>query len=155
MKLQFLCDGHRLELSNKPAKAIHCWQNGFDTGQLLFDQDMWQEAIPHFGCAFEAAEIMITTSALPPQRAYELFSSSAISLALTFEKLGNKRLSADIYWLAINRLERELSYPLEDTTSINHYLHSLYQHLKGVEFPIAESRYRSTPKLSGQQVAIH
>ncbi len=60
-KLKFLCDSHRGALSEKSSLAINCGQNGFDTGQLFHDQQLWREALPHLGCAFESAEIMIST----------------------------------------------------------------------------------------------
>jgi len=130
MKLRFLCGPHRVELTRKPEKAINCWQDGFDTGQFLCDQKMWQEALPHLGCAFETSEIMLTTKVVEPECAYELFTYSASLLIDAFERLGYVDQCQEIYWMAVKRLTRESSCHPEAQTCIAQYLEHLYRHIQ-------------------------
>lgn len=128
MRLQFLCGTHRMELTRNPAMAISCWQNGFDTGQLLCDQNMWQEAVPHLGCAFETSEIVLTTKAVAPECAYEIFTSAAALLIDALAELGYPDRCRDIYWMAVKRLTRELSCHPEARTCVARHLEHLYRH---------------------------
>ena len=127
MKLTFLCDSHRGMLSEKSSLAINCWQNGFDTGQLFHDQKLWQEALPHLGCAFESAEIMISTRALDRPNAYELFTCSAVLLADTFMQLKYVERGREICLLTIARFEKELNFFPETQELVKAQLDILYQ----------------------------
>lgn len=130
MKLRFLCGMHRVELAQKPEKAVRCWQKGFDTGQFLCDQKMWQEALPHLGCAFETSEILLTTKAVKSNCAYEYFTASALLLISVFAKLGNEGQCQTVYWMAVKRLTRELSCHPEARASIGEHLEHLYGRVK-------------------------
>lgn len=107
MKLRFLCATHRLELTQNTAWLINAWQNSFDNGQLLLDQSLLEEALPHLGCAFETAEMMMTTKAVEAQTASELFTDSAKLLAQTLQKQHYLKEGHDIFRFAIDRLNRE------------------------------------------------
>lgn len=128
MKLRFLCGAHRMELTQKPEKAINCWQNGLDTGHFFCEQQMWKEALPHFGCAFETSEILITTRTVDSKCAYELFTYSALLLIDAFGKLGCADQCQAIYWMAIKRLTRELSSQPEAQACITPHLEHLYRY---------------------------
>jgi hypothetical protein len=128
--LKFLCDPTRLELTQKPEKAINCWQNGFDTGHLLCNKNMWQQALPHLGCAFETSEIMLTTKAVEHELAYEIFTSSASSLIEGFFRLDHVQQCHQIYWKAVKRLTREYSCNPEQQTCISAHLESLYRQIQ-------------------------
>lgn len=130
MALNFICTAHRLELTMIPGKAINCWQEGFDEGQHLYQQRKWQAALAHLGCAFEAAEIMITTMAVAPKHAYELFIASAELLADTFGQLGHFNQYCEVYKTTINRLRRELGYHPESKNLITQQLQPLYEQLQ-------------------------
>ena len=58
MKLRFLCAAHGVDLANSPERARTCFETSLDTGYLLTEQGFFEEALPHLGCAFEAAEIV-------------------------------------------------------------------------------------------------
>lgn len=104
---------------------MNCWCTGFDTGQFLFEQQMWQEALPHLGCAFETSEILMTTRAIEASCAYELFTWSASLLADTYTKLGYVDQSGEIYGMAVRRLTHELSCHPEAQTNIGKHLEYL------------------------------
>ena len=129
-KLRFLCGTHKVELANKPKQAIHCWQNGFDTGRFYYDQELWHEALPHLGCAFETAEIIITTQAVDLEPACEMLTSSARWLADTFIAMDYPNQSLSIIWNTIDRLERELSPHTEHKAWLDQQLASLYRHVR-------------------------
>jgi hypothetical protein len=110
-----------------PGKAINCWQEGFDEGKSLYHQRKWQAALSHLGLAFEAAEIIITTMAIAPKHAYELFVTSAELLADTFGQLGYFNQYNEVYKMTINRLRQDLNCHPESKVLINQRLASLYQ----------------------------
>lgn len=155
MKLRFLCGAHRMQLSKKPDQAINCWQNGFDTGQTLHDEELWGDALPHLGCAFETSEILMTIKAVEPQCACELFASSAALLASNFEKLDLIEQSRDIYWMAINRLELELSYHSAGHFWINQHLKHLYELVQRLDMTYKRSSSGLAHTFNQQHVAIH
>ena len=132
-KLKFLCDSHRGALSEKSSLAINCWQNGFDTGQLFHDQQLWREALPHLGCAFESAEIMISTQAIDRSNAYEIFTQSAVLLADTFMQLEYADRGREICLLSITRFEKELNVFPEIQGLIKAQLDILYQSVRQLD----------------------
>ena len=132
-ELKFLCDSHRGALSEKSSLAINCWQNGFDTGQLFHDQQLWREALPHLGCAFESAEIMISTQAIERSNAYEIFTQSAILLADTFMQLEYVDRGREICLLSITRFEKELNIFPEIQGLIKAQLDILYQSVRQLD----------------------
>jgi len=134
MKLRFLCDSHRGALTEKASLAINCWQNGFDTGQTFYDQKLWSDALPHLGCAFESAEIMISTQAIDRDNAYQFFTYSAVLLADTFMQLAFIERGRQVCLLSIERLEKELNFFPETQDVIKSQLDILYQSIKQLEF---------------------
>ena len=134
MKLRFLCESHRGALTQKASLAINCWQNGFDTGQTFYDQKMWRDALPHLGCAFETAEIMISTQAIDRDNAYQFFTYSAVLLADTFMQLAFIERGREVCLLSIDRLERELNVFPDTQDIIKSQLDILYQSIKQLDF---------------------
>ncbi len=143
MKLRFLCATHRLELYNKPEQLIYYWQNGFDTGQTLQSQGLFQDSIAHLGCAFETAEIILTTKALNSQVACELFMNSAKLLGQSFIQLQHWDQGYGVYRSAIDRLKREFSQFKENQIDICRYLGELHEEL---ESSLQKASPRSQPK---------
>jgi hypothetical protein len=107
MKLQFLCPTHRQQLSTNPSYAISCWQNGVDTARSLIDVGQWHEALTHIGCAFEAAEIIMTSGAMARHQACDIFSSAAVKLADLFIKVDQQQHAQLVYSLTTARLKHE------------------------------------------------
>jgi hypothetical protein len=128
MKLRFICEVYRLELIRHPDKAIHCWQNGFDAGSSLYEQEMWDEALPYLGSAFETSEIILTTRAIQSTNARELFTASAALLIDVFGKTGAIPMTQKVYWLAVQRLTQELRIDPCAATAISQHLERLYRH---------------------------
>jgi hypothetical protein len=59
MTYHFLCNQHRKWLSLKPLKARSVWTTGMETAQGLVNHGSWIKALPHAGCAFETAQLMV------------------------------------------------------------------------------------------------
>lgn len=130
MSFGFLGHARRAELARKPERAIHCWQNGFDTGQCLCDQKRWREALPYLGTAFETSEIMMTTNAVKPQCAHELFNASAALLIDGYAGIGAKAQCEEIYRMAAVRLRRESCCYPEARARIKQYISQLHKHVQ-------------------------
>ena len=149
MKLRFLCGTHRAELARNPRRAVHCWQDGFDTGLLFCEQQMWHEALPHLGCAFETAEILLTTKAIESHGAYELFASSAGLLITVFRQIDYPDQAEQIYWMAVKRLTAELHNLPAEQTCIAEHLEQLYKQLQQPEIhikrPETDTPYTNLP----------
>jgi hypothetical protein len=107
MKLQFLCPTHRQQLSTNPSYAISCWQSGIDTAKSLIDAAQCDDALIHIVCAFESAEIIMTSGAIPRHQACDIFASSAVKLADLFIKVGKRQPAQLVYSLTIARLKQE------------------------------------------------
>ena len=126
MKLSFLCDIHRQQLEGKTAQAIRFWQDGFDTAKFFNEQFLWTDAIPHAGCAFETAEILITNKEIDTAVAYEWFFASAKLLVDAFEGVGYRSEAIQVIGMAISRFDRELTVADTDKTLILDYLLKLH-----------------------------
>jgi hypothetical protein len=126
MKLSFLCDAHRQELNANVTKAIRFWQEGFDTAQFFNDQGLWIEAIPHAGCAFEIAEILVTNKEIDAAVAYEWLYASTQLLADAFNNLGYKEEAYEVMGLAVERFDRELAVYSADKMLVMDYLNKLH-----------------------------
>ncbi|WP_443629741.1 hypothetical protein ABXT60_08620 [Candidatus Njordibacter sp. Uisw_056] len=130
MKLRFICATHKQELRANTEKALKFCQIGFDTGQFYNDHLQWQEAIPHLGCAFEAAEILLSHSNIDNQVSCDWLAASAQLLAINFNNLQHVSQAEDVIWMAINRLEEQLVQHPSQALWMDQYLVVLYDDLK-------------------------
>ena len=130
MKLRFICATHKQELRANTEKALKFCQIGFDTGQFYNDHLQWQEAIPHLGCAFEAAEILLSHSNVDNQVSCDWLAASAQLLAINFNNLQHVSQAEDVIWMAINRLEEQLVQHPSQALWMDQYLAVLYDDLK-------------------------
>lgn len=151
MKLRFLCANHRKLLAQKPEQAIHCWQNGFETGQWLCEQRRWDEALSHVGCAYEAADIVLSSQIVAADSAYELFVSSTCLLVETLAQLGEVRRAADVYEMTVQRLMRDAGRIPELQGAVLNHLDALNDALGSVE-GVEKGAKRVTPQVSPVRV---
>ncbi|HEY6130934.1 MAG TPA: hypothetical protein VIV27_02900 [Halioglobus sp.] len=129
MKLKFLCANHRAWLSRQPDQAVHRCANSFETGWHLMQQANWQEALPHLGCAYDTAEILMTTRVIAPARAVTWFLRSLAGLAQALEKLERTDDCIEVYQAAIDRLKNEATQniPPELQASIDCHITRLHR----------------------------
>jgi hypothetical protein len=123
MKLRFLCANHREWLCNQPHQAVHRCANAFETGCYLSQREHWAEALPHMGCAFETAEILLTTRAMAPARAVKWFLHSLAGLTQTLEKLGRASTCVEVHQAAIDRLRQEAAKQIAPELEADIYRH--------------------------------
>jgi len=153
--MRFLCCAHREELSKKPSQAINIWQDGFDTGKIFFEQKQWYDALPQLGCAFETAEIILTSRAVEACHASEIFTHSSILLARVFAELGHIDQSFEVLLLAIERIEQELSYQPHTKASLNTSLQTIYDALDSPHFTKSNSAPVSIQADRRARLAVH
>jgi len=132
MKIQFLCPAHRQQMQTDVSKAIQFWQVGFDTGQFYRDHMLWTDAVPHLGCAFETAEILLTNQTVESEVSWDWFSTSASLLASTFTNINCQIQAQEVLWLAINRLEKDLQKNPIGQKWADRYLRQLYSELNSM-----------------------
>ena len=130
MKLRFICAAHKQELTVNTEKALKFCQDGFDTGQFYNDHLQWKEAISHLGCAFEAAEILLSHSNIDNEVSCDWLATSAQLLALNLYNLQYVSQAEDVIWMAINRLEEQLVQQPGQVLWMDQYLVLLYAELK-------------------------
>jgi hypothetical protein len=124
MKLRFLCANHREWLCRQPGEAVHRYTNSFETGWHLSQQEQWGEALPHMGCAFETAEILMTTRAIAPAGALEWFIQSLAGLTQILLKLDRTTTCIEVYHAAVDRLRKESTQKISPELEA-----SIYQHI--------------------------
>jgi coenzyme F420-reducing hydrogenase delta subunit len=106
MKHQFLCPNHREELTNKPIQALRSWANTNETGIVLAGVGQHYDALPHLGCAFEVAEIILTGHFVEQEKAISLLTKSALILADSLRVLGYEEQRVSVLQLTLNRLDK-------------------------------------------------
>lgn len=109
---KFLCALHREELNKNPEKARSaCWK-GFETGQNLKVFGYKREALAHFGCAFESAEIVMTCRGIDPIEAIGMFNATACAFIICLRELGYDQQCQAVLQMCADRLNQEaLLYP--------------------------------------------
>jgi len=130
MKLRFICATHQQELKLNMDKTLQFCQSGFDTGLFYNDHLQWKEAIPHLGCAFEAAEILLSHNTIDTEVSCDWLAKSALLLAQNYNNLHYQSQAEDIIWMAINRLEEQLALDRTQGIWMEQYLTALYAKLK-------------------------
>lgn len=108
MTVRFIDPADRLALTIRPQRAIHCWQDDFDSGQRLYKRGMWAEALPHAGRAFEISELLLLNNSVESSNGREIFTASAALLIDTLGKLGELQMIQHIHWQALQWLKHDL-----------------------------------------------
>ena len=149
MKLRFICANHQQELKFNMDKTLQFCQSGFDTGLFYNDHLQWKEAIPHLGCAFEAAEILLSHNTIDTEVSCDWLAKSALLLAQNYNNLHYQSQAEDIIWMAINRLEEQLALDRTQGIWMEQYLTALYARLKVYIIKAAKAH---GPKVNSQKV---
>ena len=106
MKHQFLCPNHREELINTPTSALRSWADTNETGVILAGVGQHYDALPHLGCAFEVAEIILTGNFVEQEKAISILTKSALILATSLKVLGYEEQRLSVLQLTLNRLNK-------------------------------------------------
>ena len=114
MRNQFLCPQHRQWLASHPHAATAAMTDAQETGYYYRDRGRYQDALPYLGCAYETAEIVLSTQVQDSKMALIGFTSSAILLADNYTHLGMQKEGKDICKWAQNRLQAEYALHLHE-----------------------------------------
>ena len=158
MKLSFLCANHREWLCAQPDQALHWCANSYDTGRALSEREQWDEALVHMGCAFETAEIILTTRAMTPVNALEWFMQTLAGLTQTLEKLGRADAVTEICEAAIYRLRNEVMLRVSPELEARIYMHITRLNWQRRQYTVKPKRPRLVPirvKVSTKETVYH
>ena len=93
--MKFLCDHHRQQVLEEPAKALSYWRNWMSRGNALIDEQQWKNACGFIGCSFEVAEWLLGQPAHDAdegQRAVERYMVAGHQLAECLGRTGHPDL---------------------------------------------------------------
>lgn len=125
MKPSFLCHKHRAMFAFMPERTIPMCSASFQMGWLLYGEERWEEALPHIGCAFEMAEIILTARSLSADRAIKQYLNTTVALAQTLAQLGRVEACKAVYQMAIKRFQRALSEYAEHSEQLAMHVQQL------------------------------
>ena len=112
MSQKYLCVNHSQQLRNYPKQALKAWSKCYEAGQSMLAMGFPFEALGHLGCAFEAAEIVLSSEQFETYDATTILTSSAATLAKQLAALGQIEESENVIKLTVQRLEQEcVKYP--------------------------------------------
>ena len=123
MKLRFLCANHREWLCSQPEQALHICADSFETGWHHCQSLQWREALAHMGCAFECAEILMTSRGVAPRIALDWFLKTLDGLLRILEKLRLVDNCVELYQIAIGRLRQEAKGSISPQMEADLYMH--------------------------------
>lgn len=107
--MKFLCGGHSQQLKRNPNQAIRACQHSYENGLSLLALGQPNDALPHLGCAFESAEIVLSANVIDVTEGAAIFASCSASLARLLINSGNNNQGQTIINLAESRLLSLLS----------------------------------------------
>ena len=104
MALTFLCPTHREWVYFNPNEAITCIEDAQEKGELLIQDQKWQDAVAFLGCAFETTEILMEMQGTVSSYLLTKVTSLSLLLAGAFENLDAKNHARLILKQAENAL---------------------------------------------------
>ena len=78
----------------------------------------------------ESAEILLSHGSVDMEVSCDWLTSSALLLAISFKYTNYTNEAEDVIWMAINRLEQQLTHRSSDPRWVSHHLARLYGQLK-------------------------
>ena len=144
MNQKYLCVNHRQQLRNYPKQAVRAWSKSYENGQSLLAMGFNFEALAHLGCAYEAAEIVLTANVIETIDAVAMLTSSAATLARLLDELGQSIESQNVIDLTSQRLERECNNNPKAKAVLQNQIQSLRYFVESPEvheYPLDESSF--------------
>lgn len=152
MQNNFLCPNHRQWLISNPLAAQTHLIYAQDTGLFYCEQGAWRQALPYLGCAYETAEIVLTQRSMGITEAVIDFTSSAIVLADSLQKIAQKKMSFAVYQQTQQRLKVELSLTSEQPQARACIIDCLKSLTRGADL---QHQYSVTVNTDTNDCAIH
>ncbi len=142
MNQKYLCVNHRQQLRNYPRQAVRAWSKSYENGQSLLAMGFNFEALAHLGCAYEAAEIVLSANVIDTLDAVAMLTSSAATLARLLDDLGQPLESSNVIDLTSQRIEKEFIKKPETKAVLQNQIQSLRYFVetdKQQEYPLDEA----------------
>ena len=158
MKLNFLCANHREWLQGRPDQALHWCANSYDTGRSLSEREHWDEALVHMGCAFETAEIVLTTRAIALIAGLEWFVQTLEGLTQALEKSGRAEAATEIRQAAICRLRNEAMLKIPPEVEARIYMHITRLNSQNRQHTVTRRTSRPAPirvEMNPEEIVYH
>lgn len=123
---QFLCANHRQWLFAHLDAANTLFDESAASAEYYKEQGQLDQAAASFGCAFETAELLLTSGIPSLPVAVIRLTSSAISLIAMLQSLQRRDLATHYAKAALNRLCAERSlHPYEQQACLNDCIKAL------------------------------
>lgn len=144
MNQRYLCVNHKQQLKNYPRQAVRAWSKSYENGQSLIAMGFAYDALAHIGCAYEAAEIVLSAKIVDTLDAVAMLTSSAATLAKLLNELGQSIESQNVINLTVQRIEREYGDDLNLKARLQNQVQSLRYFVEDQsddEFPLDETGF--------------
>lgn len=144
MNQKYLCVNHKQQLRNYPRQAVRAWSKSYENGQSLISMGFSFDALAHVGCAFEAAEIVLSAKIIETLDAVAMLTSSAATLAKLLNELGQPIESQTVIALTIQRIEKEYNDDIKMKALLQNQVQSLRYFVEDPqqgEYPLDESSF--------------
>ena len=163
MKPKYLCDNHRQWLQDNPEQAPWVCQNACETGWRHYRNRDWASALPHLGCAFDTAGIVLEQPVQGALTAVEWFFYALTGLSHNLQKMRRYHECRLVLDQGIIRLKQAAHCHREIQTEIQLQIACL--EFEKQRLPMAPSeqaqylpdnkvkRFRSTPSSSQRHAA--
>lgn len=144
MNQKYLCVNHKQQLRNYPRQAVRAWSKSYESGQSLIAMGFAYDALAHIGCAYEAAEIVLTANIVDTLDAVAMLTSSAATLAKLLNELGQFSDSQNIIDLTVQRIEKEYNDDIQLKALLQNQIQSLRYFVEGTneqEYPLDDTNF--------------
>lgn len=144
MNQKYLCVNHKQQLRNHPRQAVRAWSKSYENGQSLISMGFSFDALAHIGCAFEAAEIVLSAQIVETLDAVAMLTSSAATLAKLLNEFGQSIESQTVIDLTIQRIEKEYNGDIKLKALLQNQVQSLRYFVedpKQHEYPLDEENF--------------
>lgn len=153
MNQKYLCVNHKQQLRNYPKQAVRAWSKSYENGQSLIAMGFMYDALAHIGCAYEAAEIVLSAKVVDTLDAVAMLTSSAATLAKLLNELGQPMESQNILDLTTQRIEREYGDDLKLKALLQNQVQSLryfVEEQSDDEYPLDETNFSMFSLMTNQ-----
>ena len=104
--MQFLCNSHRIHLTENPAELLPAWRRICQQGHEALHEGDWRRAVMLFGNAWEMSDFLLLHTPGPSEQRRYLDTATEMMRALA---QGHQRLQCrQLLARVLGRLEREL-----------------------------------------------
>lgn len=130
MAMTFLCPTHKDWLYFHSEQGIDFIEDAHRKGEYLVQQESWKKAVPFFGCAFEATEILLELYGKDKTWLLTELTLLAIQLQECLKKAGSEQYSSSISNRALVWLDAAICDPATEPNKVS-FLKNCIESLTG------------------------